>query len=47
MNLSNRTYRERYKRIYLSRKAFNEIQVGDVLICYQDKKGNYVIEKKK
>lgn len=47
MNLPNRTYHERYKRIYLGRKVFKEIQAGDVLICYQDEKGNYIIERKK
>ena len=45
--LPNRTYCERYKRIYLGRKVFNELQVGDILVCYRDENGNYFIERKR
>ena len=44
--LSNRTYTTRYKRIYVGRKVLSELEVGDILICYKDKSGNYIIEKK-
>jgi len=45
--LKNRNYSPKYRRIYLGRKIFKDIQVGDVLICYKDSQGNYIIEKKK
>jgi len=45
-SLSNRTYSMRYKRIYVGRKAFSELEIGDILICYKDKSGNYIIKKK-
>jgi len=46
-DIPNRTYSKRYRRIYLGRKVFNRLKVGDVLICYRDTKGKYFIEKKK
>lgn len=45
-SLPNRTYSMRYKRIYVGRKVFNKLETGDLLICYKDKGGNYIIEKK-
>lgn len=47
MNIPNRTYLERYKRIYVGREVFREIQAGDVLTLYLDKEGNLIVEKKK
>ena len=44
--LSNRTYSIRYKRIYVGREAMRELEIGDILICYKDMSGNYIIEKK-
>lgn len=44
--LLNRKYSMRYKRIYVGRKVFGELKIGDILICYKDKSENYIIEKK-
>jgi hypothetical protein len=43
-DLPNRTYSQRYKRIYVGKKI-KELQVGDVLTCYTDERGNLYVKR--
>lgn len=43
--LYERKFAAKQGRIYVSRDALKDLQVGDVLLCYRDREGNYHIEK--